>query len=208
MGYTTHFSGGFSIEPALSDEDLEFLINFNESRRMARKVDPKYGIEGEWYVEGDGFRGQVKDDSIIDFNTPPSTQPGLWCQWRPTEDGKTLEWDGGEKAYNMEDWIFYLLEGFFKPKGYILNGFVEAEGEESDDRWSMRVQNNILKMEGASCPFQEAAVVIKGINGAHLEDLPAYLPMFEELKNQPDWMLSSNMKRVLAVLEERIKELE
>jgi len=47
MGYTTDFSGSFDLNKPLDDETYSFLCKFNETRRMARNVDPKYGIEGE-----------------------------------------------------------------------------------------------------------------------------------------------------------------
>ena len=30
-----------------------------------------YGNDGEYFVGGSGFAGQDKDDSIVDYNTPP-----------------------------------------------------------------------------------------------------------------------------------------
>ena len=33
-------------------------------------------------------------------STKTTTYPGIWCQWVPTDDGKGIEWDGGEKFYN------------------------------------------------------------------------------------------------------------
>ena len=89
MGYTTNFTGKFNINPPLSAEDNEFLTNFSYSRRVARKVDSKYGVEGELYVGKDHIFNQ--EQNVIDYNRPPSTQPGLWCQWIPDEDPIAVE---------------------------------------------------------------------------------------------------------------------
>ena len=51
-------------------------------------------------------------------------QPGLWCGWRPNEDGTVIEHDGGEKFYDYTEWIQYLVHHFLEPWGYKLNGDV------------------------------------------------------------------------------------
>lgn len=143
MGYTTNFTGGFDITPKLRGEDLTFLTRLSETRRMKRKVDEKkYGVEGEFFVEETEDRGQNHTADIIDYNTPPKTQPGLWLQWAPNEDGGRLEWNGGEKFYEYVAWLEYLIEKIFKPRGYTLNGKVEWEGEESSDLGKIIVKDN------------------------------------------------------------------
>jgi hypothetical protein len=55
MGYTTDFKGSFKLDKSLTGEDRVYLNKFSETRRMARNVNPKYGIEGEFYVDGSDF---------------------------------------------------------------------------------------------------------------------------------------------------------
>lgn len=147
MGYTTDFDGGFNITPILSDKDKEFLIKLAETRRMIRNVGSEYGVEGEFYVDGTGFAGQDRDDTIVDYNMPPSTQPGLWCQWIPTDDGSELVWDGGEKFYNYVEWLQYLIDKILAPRGYSLNGECEWFGEDSGDFGKIVVENNIVRVK-------------------------------------------------------------
>jgi hypothetical protein len=130
MGYTTEFVGKFSIDKKLDDNTYKLLKGLANTRRMKRKVDAKYGIEGEFYVEGKGFAGQDQDETISDYNSPPSTQPGLWCQWTPSPDKKSLEWDGNEKFYAYTIWLQYLIEKILKPRGYKVNGMVTWQGRE------------------------------------------------------------------------------
>jgi hypothetical protein len=145
MGYTTNFDGGFDITPTLKKRDKEFLLKLSETRRMGRiGLDPKYGIEGEFYVEGKGDFGQERESSIIDYNKPPSTQPGLWCQWVPNKEGTFLEWNGGEKFYEYVAWLEYIIDKILAPKGYVLNGDCAWQGEESDDKGIIRVKNNVV----------------------------------------------------------------
>jgi len=167
MGYTTEFSGVFSINKPLDKDTADFLRALNKTRRMKRNVDPKYGVEGEFYVEGDGDFGQDHEDNIINYNVPPSTQPGLWCQWTPTDDNKGIEWDGGEKFYHAAEWIEYIIEKILAPKGYILNGSVEAQGEETSDHWWLRVKDNKASIMDVDTCFEVTQVAL-----ASTEELP------------------------------------
>jgi hypothetical protein len=138
MGYTTDFSGELEIYPEITPEHRAYINQFSNTRRMKRNPDITllledpyrdnvdlegdgyYGVEGGYFVNGDGVAGQARDASIIDYNSPPLGQPGLWCQW-VVNDYNYLEWDGGEKFYNYTEWLDYLIEHFFEPWGYTLN---------------------------------------------------------------------------------------
>lgn len=142
MGYTTEFDGKFNLNKKLDKETHEFLTKLASTRRMKRKLPTEYGIEGEFYVDGAGYAGQDREDSIVDYNKPPSTQPGLWCQWVPTEDGTAIEWDGGEKFYHYVDWIKYIIDKVLAPRGYSLSGVVDWRGEDWSDTGTIVVRDN------------------------------------------------------------------
>jgi hypothetical protein len=154
MGYTTDFSGSFKLNKKLDKETHEFLTKFSETRRMKRRLPAKYGVEGEFFVDGTGMFGQDRDDTIIDYNRPPATQPGLWCQWIPSEDGTAIEWNGGEKFYEYIPWIKYIIANFLAPKGYVLNGEVQWQGEDSDDQGIIEIVNNVVKTKIAKITFE------------------------------------------------------
>lgn len=159
MGYTTDFEGHFELDRPLTPEHKAYLTKFSETRRMRRDAskaleipDPireaaklPIGKEAEYFVAGVGFAGQDKDASILEYNYPPISQPGLWCQWVPNEDGTAIVWDGSEKFYHYVEWIIYIVENFLKPWGYVLNGSVEWQGEESKDKGMLVVVNNDVK---------------------------------------------------------------
>lgn len=142
MGYTTDFSGTFQLNKSLSPEMHDFLVRLNETRRMHRKLEDKYGVQGEFYVDGGGSFGQDHESNIVDYNQQPSTQPGLWCQWTPTDDSCGIEWDGGEKFYNYTEWLVYLIHKILAPNGYVLNGVVTWQGEETGDVGEIFVEDN------------------------------------------------------------------
>ena len=45
MVYTTEFKGSFSLNKVLDKETHDFLNKLNQTRRMVRIVDKKYGID-------------------------------------------------------------------------------------------------------------------------------------------------------------------
>ena len=167
MGYTTDFEGYLEINPPLSEAHENYLGAFSSTRRMLRnphklvdKSDPvrkavrlPLGVDGEFYVGSDGIDfGQERTEDIIDYNSPPSTQPGLWCQW--TCYGSILEWDGGEKFYEYDKWLQYLLTSFFIPWGYTLNGTIDWSGEENGDLGRLEVVNNVLTVKRAVITYE------------------------------------------------------
>lgn len=160
MGYSTDFQGRFDLDRELDNETHELLEGLATTRRMKRKVDGKYGVEGEFYIYGSGQLGQNPDDAtILDYNRPPATQPGLWCQWTPTADKKGLQWDGGEKFYSYVEWLKYLIDSVLAPRNYVLNGQVYWQGEDSDDRGRIDVKDNKIAIMHATVTYQERKYV-------------------------------------------------
>lgn len=150
MGYSTDLFGTLRLNRQLTVDEKNYLEKFAQTRRMARDVAPKYGEEGEFYVEGGGFMGQDHEDNVIDHNRPPKTQPGLWCQWVPTEDGRGIEWDGNEKFYDYVEWLEYLINSVFPyitadgDEPLVLNGEIEWYGEDREDIGKIIVENNVV----------------------------------------------------------------
>lgn len=137
MGYTTEFSGSFKVTPPLTKDDREFLTKFSETRHMKRKGMPdSMGEEGEFYV------GDDEELNVVDHDNPPAIQPGLWCKWIPSDDGKEIVWNGGEKFYNYIEWIKYLIQRILTPRGYTLNGVITWDGEDDIDRGIIKIMDN------------------------------------------------------------------
>lgn len=159
MGYTTDFRGTVKLDKPLTVAHLNYLKAFNQTRRMQRRAgdaakmsDPireatglLVGVQGGYFVNGKGAFGQDRDDSVVNANEPPHGQPGLWCQWVPTDDGTGIEWDGGEKFYDYVEWMKYIITHFLKPWGYVANGQIEWRGEEWGDTGVIVVENNEVR---------------------------------------------------------------
>lgn len=170
MGYTTWFEGAFRLDRQLTAEHEHYLAKFAGTRRMKRdaakterREDPTrvaaglpVGADGGYFVGADGAMGQEYGaDDVVDGNGPPEGQPGLWCQWVPSEDGTAIVHDGGEKFYYYEEWLAYLLEHFLGPWGYVVNGAVTWQGEESGDRGRLIVQDNAVRVQRAVITYED-----------------------------------------------------
>lgn len=106
-----------------------------------------------------------------------------YCQWTPTKDRLSLEWDGGEKFYEYEKWLAYLIETFIKPAGYVLNGRVKWQGEEMDDRGILGVTDNVLVARKFSEPDDKAISVWR------FEDAPKHFQMESTNGGDEDWLV-------------------
>ena len=168
MGYTTDFDGQFDLNKPLTSAHKNYLEQFAHTRRMKRDEaiagkleDPvrtsaglPIGKEGAYFVNGAGFCGQDEDESVMNGNQPPEGQPGLWCQWVPNSDGTAIVWDGGEKFYEYTAWIEYLIENFFKPWGYVLNGEVYWHGEDHTDTGVIQISDNVPTVKFGKIVYQ------------------------------------------------------
>ncbi len=169
MGYTTYFDGAFQFDKPVTEELKNYINKFCETRRMMRDNDKikecfpnwkelcfngELGENGAYFIGGSGIFGQNVDNSVIDSNYAGS-QPGLWCQWIINDDNE-LVWDEGEKFYYYVEWLDYLIEHFFAPSGYILNGTVFYEGEDSDDFGKIIVTDNVVKVAYGYRAYKEA----------------------------------------------------
>lgn len=158
MGYNTDFNGQIDLDKPLTPEHKAYLVAFAETRRMKRNAEKTKGVadplreavklpvgeEGEYFVGAPGYMGQEDTEDVVDHNHPPKTQPGLWCQWIPTESGEAIIWDGGDKFYHYVEWMEYIIENFLEPWGYVANGKIEWEGEERDDLGLLIVKDNMI----------------------------------------------------------------
>jgi hypothetical protein len=156
MGYTTSFNGEFKVTPPLTKAQVKYLEQFSETRRMKR--DPEkaealpdpirkavklpLGVDCEFFVGGLGSFGQGHDESVLDHNAPPETQPGLWCQWIPADDGTAIFWNEAEKFYFASAWLQYICTQFLIPWGRKLDGEVTWQGEDPEDIGTIFVQAN------------------------------------------------------------------
>lgn len=159
MGYYTDFDGIIEISPELKPDDAKFLRGIANTRRMARNLGPEYGIEGEFFFDlTDSMFGQRRTPDIIDYNSPPRTQPSLWCPWEL--EGDSMLWipENG-KHYEAPEWLVYLIERILKPRGYTCSGSVMWFGEDREDIGRITVKDNVVLVERGAISFSHAEVL-------------------------------------------------
>ncbi len=151
MGYSTDFTGQIKIDPPLNEAERNYLQLFATTRHMHRG-------KGPFFV--DGKMGDCNDEDVINQNVPSPGQPSLYCDFEPTVDGTALEWTGSEKTQCAVEWIRYLITRFLEKDAvvsgqnlpefehfqfnHILNGELEAQGEQPSDFWKLLVKNNVV----------------------------------------------------------------
>jgi hypothetical protein len=153
MGYSTYFYGFWTLTPALSLAQTDYLQKFSRTRRVKRAPDAiknnrrlaaiglNLGVDAEYFVDTED-----EDESIVDINQPPGSQPSLWCKWRVNDRGNRLEHTGGEKFDGYVEWIDYLVEHFFSPWGVKIDGSVKYEGDILVDTGTIEIIDNRIEV--------------------------------------------------------------
>jgi hypothetical protein len=59
-----------------------------------------------------------------------------------TDDFSGLEWDGSEKTYDLQDKVNVIIDEMQKEfPDFGLEGFLVAQGEDVEDRWTLVIEN-------------------------------------------------------------------
>lgn len=79
---------------------------------------------------------------ILEFNDDPDTiplpHPNSYMQWVPGQTLDSIGWDGGEKFYEYEAWLQWLVN-WLKERGIEAVGTIYWSGEESTDTGILNV---------------------------------------------------------------------
>ena len=168
MGYSTVYIGEIEIEGIVPTNVFDYINEFSEIRHMKRdnkkikeldvnyKVkifDYKLGTEGEYYVNcTDPLIGDLElKESVVDYNNPPSTQPGLWCQWilkgeRGIDgyENVKIQWNKTEKFYDGYEWLKYIIDNFLKKKNLVCNGLLSSIDDYGNVQYIFVLNNHVI----------------------------------------------------------------
>jgi hypothetical protein len=172
--YFIQFAGSVSLDRPLQPAQAAYLQRFLLTRRVAWRVeqveklaDPlreavglPLGPEGAYFVDlsFDELPVATWRPLVLNQNQPPQGQPFLWCFWKLEEDGLRLRYaDQRYELYYCYAWLEYLIEHFFSPWGYTLNGEITWQGDDAEDRGTITVKNKqlehqLLQASGESRP--------------------------------------------------------
>lgn len=157
MSYMIKFLGGFTFNKPVMKELKDFIVGFSNTRRMQRDADeikevyPDWkdecffgdlGPDGEYFIGGDS---KQYDPSVMNRNAS-YPQPSLWCGWTINNQDE-LVWSGINNFYEYEKWLNYLIDNFFSPLGYVLNGRAMFQGDTSYDKGEVIVVNNSVTVK-------------------------------------------------------------
>lgn len=146
----SYFKGGLSISPAPSEAFITYINRFAGKRHNTKDVEvlktrPRerentffgdFGPDGIYYVGSNA--------ETLDYNKPGKGCPGLYCQWI-IDETLQLVYDNSENFHHFEKWLNFLIEHFFEPMEYKLNGRIDfwIDEIESCDEWGdITVINN------------------------------------------------------------------
>lgn len=158
MGYNTYFAGELEVTPPLNEHESSYLYDFAELRHTSTQHGPL----------------DVKPGVFPGGSDPQGGKPEIWCHWVCDEDDK-LVWDEEEKTYGHDSWIIWLIEHLFSAQArgfvnahlsedqrlahftcdHVINGEVNAEGEDSGDLWRILVKNNDVEVQQGRVSYGE-----------------------------------------------------
>lgn len=103
----------------------------------------------DWYIEFNYDKIAPINMGILDINCPPRTQPSLYCGYKfdtATQSVKIDQniWRSTNKCWCYCEWIVYLINNIFYPKGYVVNGLISFCGIIPLDIGQMKIKNNEL----------------------------------------------------------------
>jgi ribosomal protein L18 len=136
-------SGEIDITPPLNDYDYYYFRNFLKSphfKRHVEKTKKNYngtnGYYGDYGQDGEFFIYYIiddqkieKTDDIISTTEPPPSLPTVYCPWRLNISGNIITPIESKTYRNNYKWLKWLIENFFKPYNYKLNGHFKVETE-------------------------------------------------------------------------------
>jgi hypothetical protein len=168
MGYSTEFEGSFTVEPPLSAAEVDYLKKYAATRHCEHQPGP-YAADGDFGCPGHGSCGGAG-----------YSLPSLWCDWEPNGDGTEIAWNGTEKFHDADVWIKWIIDHLLGPEAsanlgpaegrapelrrftcdHVLNGTVNAQGDDPDDRWQIVIADNVvMRREALMVEFGEATPI-------------------------------------------------
>lgn len=122
MGYTTEFFGQLNFGPGVTVDQVGHLNN--------------------------EFLG--KDCREHDW---PKSEGLTHVDLEITDDFQGIKHDGSEKTYNLEDIVNMIIYNMCcEFPNFSLSGEIEAQGEEPNDRWILRINKDTGYAERIECP--------------------------------------------------------
>ena len=115
MGYTTYINGTLTLDPQPEDHVLEGVAK--HMSEAARTIDVPFQVSV--------FNDLVYNEKREVVGTR-----------------KALDVSDDGRFYNLVDDLQWYITTYIEPLGLKVNGYIECDGEQSDDFWQVRVEDN------------------------------------------------------------------
>ena len=123
MGYSVYYGGEVNITPPLTEEHAAIVQALTEHDETEQTRQIRESIAANPEPEGWEWAGH----------------------FTVSEDGATILPEEDESRHGLGLWLGVLIEHFFRPGGYLLNGEISWEGEGQDDHGWIYVKDNQLE---------------------------------------------------------------
>lgn len=151
------FKGKLCTDKPVNKELYEYINKFAKTTHVRRdpeilKQDPNWkecafcGLGEPTFGTKDAAFFAGYNDTSIQYYIACETAPSKHCNWYMT-DLSSLEWNGASDNKNYFAWLDFLIQNFFKPCGYILNGSIHfSNNEDSADFGCIVCKDNVLQI--------------------------------------------------------------
>ena len=123
MGYSVYYHGEISITPPLSEDHAAIVLAVSNQE------------------ETDATRAIFAAIAA----SPESDLPAYGGLFTISEDRALIVPEEDESRHGLRLCLLQLIEHFFKPSGYVLNGEISWDGDEPDDRGWIFVKENQIE---------------------------------------------------------------
>jgi len=123
MGYAVYYSGEVEVTPSLTEDDARTIRAF---------------VNLEPTDETRPLFAAIAESSEPDL-------PGYGSLLTVSEERDAILPEEGESRHGVRMWLKLLIEHFLGPRGYVLNGEVEWDGEDLEDRGRLFIKDNELE---------------------------------------------------------------
>jgi hypothetical protein len=124
MGYSVYYSDEIKITPPLTEEHAAVVLAF-ANHEHNEKTDPLFAAVAA---------------------SPEPDLPHWGGLFTLSEDRTTILPEEDDSRHGMRLWLTLLVEHFFRPAGYVLNGGISWNGEEPEDRGSIFLKDNLIEI--------------------------------------------------------------
>jgi len=123
MGYCVYYSGEVEVTPSLTEDDARIIHAFVN-------LEPT---------------DETKPLFAAIAGSPEPDLPGYGSLLTVSEERDAILPEEGESRHGLRMWLKLLIEHFLGPRGYVLNGEVEWDGEDPEDRGRLFIKDNQLE---------------------------------------------------------------